>query len=167
MLHHFGPLRVLSSTLFFIYLQKYSFFSPCRLQNDCSKVLVMGSTLDEKLKARWMGVWGRKMDFLSLCKVRKTTEREMMVVWAANAVWCKTSAEELVTLGFFNKTSKHLQTHIWWFATSYNFDGILNVQLSNLPLHFVFKGKNKICLIILNQPLDKKYLHILWSKGEV
>nr|CBN81857.1 Thiamin pyrophosphokinase 1 [Dicentrarchus labrax] len=28
-------------------------------------------------------------------------------------------------------------------------------------------GKQRICLIILNQPLDKDYLHILWSKGSV
>ncbi|RVE58860.1 hypothetical protein OJAV_G00198860 [Oryzias javanicus] len=26
-------------------------------------------------------------------------------------------------------------------------------------------GTQKICLILLNQPLDKNYLHILWSKG--
>ncbi|XP_035508506.1 thiamin pyrophosphokinase 1 isoform X2 [Morone saxatilis] len=26
-------------------------------------------------------------------------------------------------------------------------------------------GKQRICLIILNQPLDKDYLHILWSKA--
>lgn len=26
-------------------------------------------------------------------------------------------------------------------------------------------GVQRICLIILNQPLDKDYLHILWSKG--
>lgn len=28
-------------------------------------------------------------------------------------------------------------------------------------------GMHRICLIILNQPLDKDYLHILWSKGVV
>lgn len=28
-----------------------------------------------------------------------------------------------------------------------------------------FSGKQRICLIILNQPLDKDHLHILWSKG--
>lgn len=38
--------------------------------------------------------------------------------------------------------------------------------------HFPFllsssAGKQKICLIILNQPLDKDYLHILWSKGTI
>lgn len=48
--HHFGPLRVLSSTLFFFFFHlpactKYSFFISYRLQNDYSKVLVMGSTL--------------------------------------------------------------------------------------------------------------------------
>lgn len=29
------------------------------------------------------------------------------------------------------------------------------------------EGMHRICLIILNQPLDKDYLHILWSKGVV
>lgn len=36
-----------------------------------------------------------------------------------------------------------------------------------LPFFYDCKGTNKICLIILNQPLEKNYLHILWSKGEV
>lgn len=29
----------------------------------------------------------------------------------------------------------------------------------------VSAGSQRICLIILNQPLDKDYLEILWSKG--
>lgn len=46
MLHHFGPLRVLSSTFFHLPANaKYFFFISYRLQNDYSKVLVMGSTL--------------------------------------------------------------------------------------------------------------------------
>ena len=39
------------------------------------------------------------------------------------------------------------------------------IFVSLFPFLFLsYKGKHRICLIILNQPLDKDYLHILWSK---
>lgn len=70
MLHRFGPLRDLSSTLFFficLWIKSIPFSSPTDCKMTILKVLVMGiyisSSADEKLKARWMGVWGRKMDF--------------------------------------------------------------------------------------------------------
>lgn len=43
----------------------------------------------------------------------------------------------------------------------------LSVHTFPFPLAFfcLFLGTRRICLLILNQPLDTEYLHILWSKG--
>ena len=58
---------------------------------------------------------------------------------------------------------------MWWLCTIVGLCLYLIVYDSYLP-HFSFcllssAGKQRICLIILNQPLDKDYLDVLWSKG--